>query len=204
MYPNPPLELKQMRTTLWIKKGTKKKLDEIGERKDTYDDILLKLLRENTALKQTVIQLETQRKTLTSDAYIVHKPLNRLTLSEKNEKIATLLVPKGTTSLEFTFSYQVPTLPLSPDYRFGITILSEKSGGKEVLDAGSRATEKAKTYMHMIEKIIRLHVNDLFILDEKHILDPDWWKRKLTNLGFSELTYEEDIEREWIKMGIIP
>ena len=41
------IELNQEPTTIWIKKGTKRMLDEMGERKDTYDDILRRLIEQS-------------------------------------------------------------------------------------------------------------------------------------------------------------
>lgn len=39
------IELDQEPTTIWLKKGTKRLLDELGARRDTYDDIIRRLIR---------------------------------------------------------------------------------------------------------------------------------------------------------------
>ena len=56
----------------------------------------------------------------------------------------------------------------------------------------------------IIEKILKQHIDPLFKIDNKHMLDLEWWKRMFKNLGLSSMSFQEDIEFELTKMGIMP
>jgi len=178
------IELKQEPTTIWIKKGTKKMLDSIGERRDTYDDIITRLINENENLKQELG---------------VSKPKTR-------SSTITLKKEDDIGERKIDFIYHVPARPLDKEFRLKITYTKVMYNNKEIKIYKEYADRKvrAKDYLSIVEKIIHKHISELFKINQKHILDLDWWKRMFKNIGLSEKSYESDIVHELIKMGIVP
>jgi len=194
---NTTIELKQSPTTIWIKKGTKNMLDSLGERKDTYDDIIRSLIKESENLKR---QLELYKP----------KSENRIKISSKNLRKSRLAINKGE---YIDFLYNMPKHPVDQDFRFKIHYTKVVQNNKEIkvhkktniFDKSHKDNiEMAKDYLKIVEKIIRQHIDPMFKIDNKRMLDLEWWKRMFKNLGLSNKAYEEDIEFELIKLGIMP
>lgn len=188
---NGVVELKQSPTTIWIKKGTKTLLDSLGERKDTYDDIIRALVKKVEALKK-------------------EKELNQQCVSENTLKISNKNTRKSNFRFEngfIEYTYNVPQLPLSEDFSFNvyyarIVFKSNEQilNTKEYKDSLGRA----KDYLRIIEQIIKQHIDPLFNIDEKHMFDFSWWERMFKNLGLPHESYKEDIEFGLIKLGFAP
>lgn len=176
------VELQLQPTTLWVKKGTKDLLDEFGERKDTYDDIIKKL-----------VTLARQYQEVAAE--------NRLTISDEKKRASVSLF--GDSRIEYV--YAVPPVPIPAEFRFRITYtkIVNKGVERKVSEQYADAKTMAKEYLGILADIIKTHVDPLFRIQEKHIWDLAWWKRKLHNLGLDR-AYEHDVEFELIKLGIHP
>ena len=185
------IELNQEPTTIWIKKGTKRMLDEMGGRKDTYDDILRRLIEQ-------------------SGHGIEAKAGNRILISKEKTQQSSLLLDDG----RIDYVYTVPEKPIRPEFRFRISYLKIVYKGKEYrlhenYREGGKDTKAsigglAKDYLRVVEQVIRTTVDSLFKIDGKRILDLEWWKRKLDILGLPAGIFEEDIKLELLKLGVHP
>ncbi|MDP2749342.1 MAG: hypothetical protein Q8O89_00745 [Nanoarchaeota archaeon] len=187
------IELKQYPTTILIKKGTKKMLDAFGERRDSYDDIVRKLMKENEQLKYALAGYR-ENKEVNNE--------NRLKISHSNTRKSKFTLRQG----YIDFTYDAPQMPLDKDFRFNITCTKMVLNNKELKQNENYDSkiEMAKNHLRIIEKLIKLHIDPLFKINTKHIFDLDWWERMFNNLGLSKESYKCDIELELIKRGIMP
>ncbi len=192
------IELKQTPTTVWIKKGTKELLDSLGSRKDTYDDIIRRLVKENEAMKQA---LQDMQKDIGETENQVNR--NRIKISRNKTRHSEFVV-SNTERIEYT--YEQPPSPLDEDYRLDI-IYTKVIFKNKALNRGEDYKdhiEMTKDYLRIVEHIIKLHIDPLFKIDEKHMFDLSWWKRMFENSGLSHTAYQSDIELALIKRGIVP
>lgn len=188
------IELKQYPTTILVKKGTKKMLDAFGERRDSYDDILRKLMNENEQLK---LALAGSQKNEEANGE------NRLKISHANIRKSKFILGNKSS---IDFSYNVPQKPLDNDFRFNITYIKVEFNSKEFKpneNYGGKI-EMADHYLRIIEQLIKQHIDHLFKINSKHLFDLDWWERMFKNLGLSRDAYKTDIEMELIKRGVMP
>jgi len=169
----PIIELKQEPTTIWIKKGTKQMLDALGGRKDSYDDIIRRLIQ----------QIHNQETTTRPDNYIQ--------ISNDQSTHSSIIIENK----KIEFKYNIPKKPLSESFKLSIT----ETNIQEYTDK----KEMAEDYLRIIEKIIKQHLDPVFKIDKKHILDLDWWERMFTTVGLTKYSFEQDIQMELLKMGII-
>ncbi len=176
------VELQMQPTTLWIKKGTKDLLDEFGERKDTYDDIIKKL-----------VTLARQYREVATE--------NRLTISDEKKRASVSVF--GDSKIEYVYAVPPSQIPMEFQFRIAYTKVIYKGGERKLTEKYADAKTMAKEYLNILADIIRAHVDPLFRIQEKHVLDLGWWKRKLHNLGLDR-AYEHDVEFELIKLGIHP
>lgn len=187
------IELDQEPTTIWLKKGTKRLLDELGARRDTYDDIIQRLIGQSRH-KESGIEAE-----------------NRLIIGDERTQKSSILLDNG----RIDYVYTVPQKPIRPDFRFRISYLKVLRRGKEYRphenyrkegskDMKASIGELAKDYLRIVEQVIRTTVDQRFRIDEKRILDLDWWKRKLNIIGLPDTVFEEDIKLELLKLGVHP
>lgn len=187
------IELDQEPTTIWVKKGTKRMLDELGARRDTYDDIIQRLIGQSRH-KESGIEAE-----------------NRLIIGDERTQKSSILLD----DCRIDYMYTVPQKPIRPDFRFRISYLKVIRRGKEYRhhenyrNEGSKGMKAsigglAKDYLRVVEQAIRTTVDQRFRIDEKRILDLDWWKRKLNIIGLPDTVFEEDIKLELIKLGVHP
>ncbi|MFH1175052.1 MAG: hypothetical protein V1725_08030 [archaeon] len=181
-----PLVLKEEPTTIRLKKGTKQLLESLGDRNDSFDDIIRKLIRQ--------VQHQTNNEAPEIE--------NRLKISHKDTTSSSLLIDGG----RIDFAYSVPRPPLDPDFRLRVTCTKLVYKGKErkIYEEYTDRKIMAEHYLRIIEQIIHQHIDPLFKIDEKHVLDLDWWKRQFKNLGFPDRAYETDVEFELIKLGVHP
>ena len=149
-------------------------MDSYGSRKDSYDDIIKKILIENNQLKQKLAQIE---ETL---------PKAKNILSVKEDIRQELQISKT------AFIYTPPPKITDETYRMNI------STDKKYKDS----LEKLKDYLKAVELIIKKHINPLFKIENP--LDLQEWRRLFKINGLSERTLKHDIEEEFIKSGIIP
>jgi hypothetical protein len=184
------VELKQSPTTIWLKKGTKNLLDSLGQRKDTYDDIIRALVRENQRLKKQLDSLEPA-------------PKNRLKISSQNIKKGRLQIEKGH---YIEYVYNLPKLPFDDGFAFDVNYTKVVCNFIEVpkYEKYSNAYEMAKDYLKIIEQIIKQNMDPLFKIELKMMLDLEWWKRMFKNLGLPENSFNEDIRQGLIKLGFAP
>jgi hypothetical protein len=183
---NESVELRLSNTNISLKRGTKKLLDELGTRKDSYDDIIRKLIKENQRLKSLVEQESLN--------------INKLKISKVETKETSITLPNW----KIFFQHDIPQKPLG-EFRFNIiyTKILTKKGEMPLTNFGD-ALHMAESYLRIYEKLVRTYIDPLFKISKRHVFDLEWWKRKLLNLGFSNKTYKEDIENKLIQLGVLP
>jgi hypothetical protein len=157
-------------------------LDSLGTRQDSYDDIIRKLIKENKEFRKEFSKFPEQ--------------LNKITLLNLKRKKSAF----NFNDYKIFFDYNLPQKPLDGFY-FDIQITKNGESLKEMLDD---PIYFAKIYFKILEKLLRQHIDPLFKLNEKKILNLEWWKQKLSNLGFSTETYKRDIEDKLIEFGVTP
>lgn len=184
------IEFKLGPTTIQIRRGTKQILDTLGQRRDSYDDIIKKLIKDSDELADLKEKMEKTR------------PLNRISVTNADISSSILHIEGG--SIEF--SYFRPVLPMDFDFRLRINYSKIVYNKREYrpFDDYKDLKGMAEDYLRIIELIIRKHIDSNFRIDKKHLFDFDWWKRKLDNMGFPQLVFSEDIELELVKKGIVP
>jgi hypothetical protein len=186
------VELKQSLTTIAIKRGTKKLLDDIGEKRDSYDDIITKLIAERNALAHNINTEES---------------INRIQISTIETRTATYYNKEDDEKI--VFNYNLPKKPLVTNpstFRFMITYFEITYKGKSesiLQEYQTNRAKKAETYLRIVELVIKQTINPLFKIDKRHILDLDWWERKFKSLGIPESSFEYDIKFELLKLGFV-
>jgi len=183
------ITLKLRGTTIALKKGTKDLLDSLGSKKESYDEIIRKIIRENHDLNKTLEKLAPKE----SPNKLFISQLKRKSLSENinNKKIF--------------FSYNVPKKPLKY-FKFNIIykkIITENIETKSV-DNYSTPLEMAEDYLKIYEKLIKAEIDPLFKMDLRRKLDLNWWEQKIIFMGLSRDTYKSDIEEKLIHFGVLP
>lgn len=187
-----PIDLRQKPTTIWIKKGTKDELDSYGSRKDSYDDIIKKLLIENSQLKQKMEQLQQS----------LPKAKNILSITENKRMEMTISLGD---SLFLTFSYAPPPQIIDESYRINIHFNYIQARSKKIKpgDYYKNPSERLKHYLRSVEAVIKTQINPLFKIDEERLFDIQEWKRLFANNGLSNTAFKSDIVDEFIKSGMI-
>jgi len=186
------MDLRQQPTTIWVKKGTKDELDSYGARKDSYDDIIKKIVIENNQLKQRLEQLQS----------VIPEAKNRLAIREGGRKEMSLTLDKNSYLI---FSFIPPPSIIDEDYRMGIHIAYIQKDNKKIKpkDYYKEDVTKLKHYLRAAEAIIKSQINPLFKIEEERLLDIQEWKRLFRNNGLSENSLKNDIRDEFIKSGLI-
>jgi len=186
------IEFKLAPTTISIKRGTKKELDKIALRRDSYDDVIRRLIK-ISELYEKIPEKYT-------------KDINRFMILNEEDRASTMLLDDEGM---IEFCYKVPILPIRADFRFMITYTKVvyKNKERKIYEIYRGKTEKdrrevAKDYLRIVEKVIRQTIDPLFVIIEKHILDLDWWERQFRNLGLPHGAFKADIEFELLKLGI--
>lgn len=182
---NETKSLNLSQTTITIKRGTKTLLDSLGTRQDSYDDIIRKLINENKEFRNELSKFPEQ--------------LNKITISNLKRK-------KSTFSFEdykIFFEYNLPVKPLDGFY-FDIQITKITKNEESSKEIFNDPIHFAKAYFEILGKLLKQHIDPLFKLNEKKILNLEWWKQKLHNLGFTKETYTRDIENKLIEFGVTP
>lgn len=186
------IDLRQRPTTIWIKKGTKDELDSHGSRKDSYDEIIKKVLIENSQLKQKLEQLEES----------IPKAKNILSVRDNKREERTLTLDHNT---YLCFSYSSPPKIIDENYRMNINLNYIQKGGKKIKpkDFFKDNVGKLKNYLRAVESLIKSRINPLFGIEDDKLLDIQEWKRLFKNNGISQKTLKYDIEEEFLKAGMI-
>lgn len=178
------VELRLSPTSITVKRGTKRLLDSLGSKRESYDEIIRRLVRENKQLRSQLPEPVVA---------------NRLKISSYKRK--SLSQSFGDRKLFFEFT--VPGKDLL-DFRFDIHYTKVIGGESAALDRYAAPLEMAKDYLSIIERLLKAYIDPLFRVDQRRLLDLDWWRQRLRGLGFSEETYRVDIEEKLIHMGVLP
>ena len=186
------LELSTSKTTISIQRGTKKILDDLGMRNESYDDIIRRILKEKNKLEEELQNLSKNQPQL----------LNKI-------RIKNLEIKEGTYAGEeykIFYQYNLPQKPLN-EFHFNIIIKKIIKGRKEIKIKNLDEKEKkelAKTYLKLYAKLIKTYIDKLFRLQERQLFNLEWWKRKLLSTGLVEETYKKDIEEKLLELGVKP
>lgn len=183
------ITLKLRDTTIALKKGTKDLLDSLGSKKESYDEIIRKLIRENYDLNTTLEKLAPK------------EPSNKLFISQLKRKSSS----ENIKNKKIFFSYNLPKKPLKY-FRFNIIyskIIIENIETKSV-DDYAIPLEMAEDYLKIYEKLLKAEIDPLFKMDLRRKLDLNWWKQKIISLGLSRDAYKSDVEEKLIHFGILP
>ncbi len=179
-------------TTITLKLGIKHKLDDLGRKNDTYENIIIRMFNENVRLKKENDHLSSILEMVdTKDRNIIekielHRQLNSLSFSN---------------DIHIKFSYDLPNVDRYGNHSFNLRIeeIIRKNSilqGMEELTDDMRSI--TKIHLWLISKII-IDEYDPFldIPKKKNIIDPIYWKNVWKRTGLSMETYNTDI------MGII-
>ena len=169
-------DLRQKPTTVWIKKGTKDELDSYGSRKDSYDDIIKKLLIENNQLSQRLEQLQQS----------MPEVRNILSITEDKRKEMTLALENNAF---LVFSYSRPPPIIDERYRINLHLNYIQIGTKKIKPRSyyKSSTERLKHYLRSVEAIIKAQINPVFNIDEDRLLDIHCIYQKLTSKVWKDL-----------------
>lgn len=181
------IELKLSNTTITIKRGIKKQLDDLGRRKESYNDIIRKLISDNKILINKLNKIKS------NDTL----PVNKLTLRDLKRK-KSYFNYKGEI---IRYSYNMPNRPLS-GFIFDIHIDDYKK--VELIKSDTNYPTIFYLYLLIVEKLLRQYIDPLFKINKKRLLDLVWWQNQLVNLGFDEETYQDDIENKLTEFGVMP
>lgn len=179
-----PLKLRQ--TTITVKYGTKRELDNLASRRDSYDDVIRKLIRENHELNE---QLKGIKTNFPNKMYFSSIKRKTNSINIGNKKIF--------------FEHNIPKKPLSY-FRFDITYKKIIISDTEVnLSTYGLPLEMAEDYLLIYEKLLKSYIDPLFKLDKnRKLFDLDWWERKLKVVGLSYETFVSDIKEKLISFGV--
>ncbi|MBU1199152.1 MAG: hypothetical protein KKF46_06720 [Nanoarchaeota archaeon] len=183
------VELKLSPTTISLKRGTKYLLDSFGDKRDSYDDIIRTLVKENKRFKSQIENMKPANQ----------ENLNKLFISSLSRKTSSQVFP----GKEIFFSFNVPNKSLTY-FRFDINYEKISIGMKmRGQSAYADSLTMTKDYLLIYEKLIKKYVDPLFRIDKRRLLDLRWWKQKISALGLSEDSYRSDIEEKLISFGVI-
>lgn len=195
-YNEKTINLKERTVNVALKANTKKELDAIGAKKDSYDDIIRKLIRKYYQKVATEI----------------NEDMNRIILRKKpKRKINSIKIDE----IIIKYSFNIPQKNQLQEYEFNIKYENVRRNNKETnIDYTQSPIEKILDYARIIEKIIQGHIDPLFKLerinfekyDEKtfrSLFDLNWWERKFEIAGLSKNTFREDIKEKFIEFGAI-
>jgi hypothetical protein len=188
---NKNISLKLRSTTITLKAGTKKELDALALKKESYDDVIRKLIRENYELNQ---QLKEFSK------HIIKSP-NKLYFSSIKTKNSSYNI--GNKKIFFRFN--IPKKPLEY-FRFNITYEAIIFNDIEIKNLYNydKPLEMMRDYLRIYENLIQSYIDPLFKIDQRKILDLAWWEEKFKSLGFSNDTFTSDIKEKLLNFGVLP
>ena len=182
----PSIELRRGSTTIGVKRDTKKLLDSVGIRGDSYDDIIRRLIREHGRYLALIKE---------------SPPFNKVRISSVNTKESVLLLDGE--KLHYVFN--VPATSSNEDYRMDIFITKTVLASGEAFGPDQKRADslhRAKSYLRIVEQILQHYFDPLFRIDEKRVWDLSWWERKFNNLGLT--SYGTDIEEKLLQYGVFP
>lgn len=182
------IKLKERIINVALKADTKKELDKIGSKRDSYDDVIRKLI--HIYYQQASKQLDEDR--------------NRILLIKKLKRKESTISVNG---VKVKYTHNIPSNEGLTNYTFDIECpkLFKKENKLILIKQTNLAIGKILIYTKIIEKIIQTHIDPLFRLEKnnRNRLNLTWWDRKLKNLGLSHDTFKRDIEEKFILLGAI-
>lgn len=179
-------------TTITLKLGIKHRLDDLGRKNDTYEDIIIRLINDNARLKRENDHLSSLLEKISVkninlfEKYTLHRQFNSLGLSN---------------DIYIKFSYDLPDVNLYGNHSFNLRI-EEIIWKNSILQGIEELTDDmrsiTKIHLWLISKIIIDEYDPWFdIPKKKNIIDPIYWKKVWKRVGLSMESYNMDI------MGII-
>ncbi len=181
------IELKLSTTTIGIKRGTKKKLDSLGSRKETYDDIIRKIIHDNRILRDEIDRCKPENIELK----------NRIVFRDFKRKNSSF----SYRGILIHYSYNIPNKPL---IGFSFDVHIKNLHELELTNVKSKYPPALKLYLYIYGKLLRQYIDPLFKVNTNRLLDLTWWNTQLDNLGFNQDTYRSDIEDKLIDFGVMP
>lgn len=182
------INLKERNINVAIKADTKDALDKLGSRRDSYDDIIRKIIR---------VYYQKQ------DLEEHNKNLIKVTDAFKRKK-ATI----GFGDVEIEYSFNIPRFKELSDYDFNIhyyKVLVKDKEVSDIYDYSDSPEELAKDYLKIIERIIQLYIDPIFKIrrNNRNLLDLSWWERKFNSLGLSYDTFKKDVKDRLVHFGVV-
>ena len=178
-------DLKHRKINIVLNASTKQELDELGSRRDSYDDIIRKLIRQYYL---------NQGKTTA--------PANYLKITEHKRKKAAISFGK----VKISYSFNIPQNYQERGYFFDITYTKIVKDG-EALNFNNKYAppkEMALNYLKIVERIVQKYVDPLFRINKqnRNVFDLSWWQRKFNNLNLTDELFKRDIEDKLINFGV--
>ena len=181
-------DLKQRTINLAVKAYTKKELDKIGSRKDSYDDIIRLLIKEHYA--NEILNKDSQER-------------NQISISEYEQKDSSVKLDSKT----IYFKFNMPSTPISWHYSFDVFYTKIIKEGKECgpTERYAEPKEMATDYLRVVEKLIQSYIDPLFKIRKQNrsLFDLDWWERNFRNLNLSYESFNRDIKERLLSFGIL-
>ena len=175
-------------TTITLKLGTKQRLDELGGKNDTYEDIIIRLINENRNLRSEVDELLSLLEKLDV------KNRNLLEISTVNRHYNALPFTEG---VHIRFSYDIPGVNRYQVRSFNIRIeevIRRDSILKNIEELTDDSRSIALIHFWLVFKIIRDEFDPMIEAPKrKNIIDPVFWANIWKKIGLSVESYNTDV-----------
>jgi len=181
-----------VQTTITLKLGVKHRLDDLGKKTDTYENIITRMINENESLKKendhlmSLVEKSNVNSRNIIEKHTSHRQYNSLPFTE---------------SIHIKFSYDLPDINKYENHSFNLRIeeiIWRNSIYNDIEGITKDRKLITKVNLWLISKLL-IDEYDPFleIPKKKNIIDPVFWKSIWKRIGLSMESYNIDI------MGII-